>query len=258
MNLLNRALVLMSAFVLYSSPHEAWAGPKYGPDATPISKRSNLEYFQKQKAADFWALIPYYVGQETGSQCSAANFSMVLNAARKDLPLTSADELVTIKSLLEKYTDDRYKNAMTGKFTLETFDRSNVANTRLAAVLGIAAEKLGIKTPKTQIDLVPIDFKDLKKSQKAFHDALVENEKSADDFIILTAFIQGKLTGDPEGGAHVATVGGYDAKKKLVLIMDPDRQWYEPYWSPEEKVFEAVADPKADHEKPGWTHFKIK
>jgi hypothetical protein len=87
---------------------------------------------------------------------------------------------------------------------------------------------------------------------------LVKNEKSADDFIVLS-FVQGILTGDPEGMlAHVAPVGAYDEKKHLVLVMDPDRKWYGPYWSPEDKVFDSIADSRSDADHPSWIYVKIK
>ena len=76
-------------------------------------------------------------------------------------------------------------------------------------------------------------------------------------FLILN-YTQGILTGDPEGMVgHIAAIGGYDVKRKLVLILDPDRQWYEPYWSPEDKVFEALADSRSDA-APGYIYFKIR
>ncbi len=44
-------------------------------------------------------------------------------------------------------------------------------------------------------------------------------------------FLQSELTGDPEGKVgHVAVVGAYDEKNSRVLILDPDREYYEPYW----------------------------
>ena len=53
-----------------------------------------------------------------------------------------------------------------------------------------------------------------------------------------------------------AAVGGYDEISKKVLILDPDRKWYEPYWAPEDTVFEAVADSRSDSEQPGYIYFK--
>src|SRR5207253_298048 len=83
----------------------SFAGPKYGPDAVPLSKNSNQRYFMKNKAPDFWALIPYYVHQENDSSCSAAALTTVLNGARKNQTLTDQDELVSHKTLTEKYSD---------------------------------------------------------------------------------------------------------------------------------------------------------
>lgn len=246
------------AFGLLLASVPSFALPKYGPNAVPLSKRTNLDYFKNNAAADFWALMPYYTAQQRGQQCSAASITMLLNGARAGQSLGSDDQLVTIDSLLEKYSDDRYKKVMSAtKYIPGEFDHTDVGNTRLAAVLREAAQKLGIATPATKIDEVRVDLKNLEASRKAFHDALVANEKSADDFILIS-FVQGRLTGDPEGGPHVAVIGAYDQERKLVLLLDPDREWYEPYWSPEEKVFEAIADPKSDATNPGWVHFQVR
>jgi hypothetical protein len=62
--------------------------------------------------------------------------------------------------------------------------------------------------------------------------ALKNNENSSKD-LILANFLQSELTGDPEGKVgHVAPVGAYDARTASVLILDPDREYYEPYWVP--------------------------
>lgn len=232
------------------------AGPKYGPNAIPLSLKTNQEYFKKNDASDFWALIPYYVPQETGSGCSAAAFTTVLNAARSVKSLTSDDPLVTFRSLAEKHTDDRYKKTILGGFNKETFDRSNVAIAKHHEALSLAVKNLGLQTPSTKIELNVVDPKNPAKSKKTFHDALVKNEKSADDFMIIN-FLQGDLTGDPEGPGHVAVIAAYDAKKKLVLVLDPDREWYEPYWAPEDKVFDSVANPRSDP-RPGWIYYRAR
>lgn len=232
------------------------ASTKYGPKAVPLSLNTNPTYFKKNAAPDFWALIPYYVGQETKSGCSAAAFTTTLNAARTVKGLTSDTPLVTFRSLAEKYTDDRYKKTILGGFSLEKFDRSNVAIKKHWEVLKIAVHNLGLENEGTQIDLHVIDPKNLNASRKLFHEKLIENEKSANDFIIIN-FLQADLTGDPEGPGHVAVIGAYDAAKKLVLVLDPDREWYEPYWSKEEDVFQAVIDPKSDP-SPGWIYYRVR
>ena len=249
---MKNAILLVSA-LLFASSQPSWAGPKYGPNAVPLSRKSNLQYFKKNAAPDFWALISYYLPQPTAKACGATTMALILNAARSALPMTSDQKLLTVTSFVKDYTDTAYDETILGT----KFDRANVTNKNMARLLEQAATKLKINTPSTHTDVVDIDLTDLEKSRKKFIAALIENEKSTDDFILIS-FIQGTLTGDPEGGAHVAAIAAYDQKNKLVLIMDPDRDWYEPYWSPVDKVFDAVKDPKADGIHPGWIHFRVR
>ncbi len=253
-------VLLLSLFVANCSVVNAGPKPgKYGPDASPMSAKTNETYFKTQEAKDFWALMPYYTGQANGSSCSAASLTMVLNAARKNSPLTQEDELVTEKNLGEKYTDDRYRYQVSGNLTdaAKHGVRLGVSVERLAEILKTAVNRLKIGGAKSKIELEVIDFKNLDASKKKFHELLVKNEKSDSDFIILN-FTQGVLTGDGGGMiGHIAPVGAYDEKQKLVLILDPDRQWYEPYWSPEYKVFDAIADKKSDSH-PGYVYLQLK
>lgn len=260
-------LLIESVFTLHPLPAHA-AGPaeatpksgtrprpKYGPDATPLSAMSNGDYFRNNRAPDYWTLAPYYVPQVTERGCSAANLSMVLNAARVGMQLTAGDRLVTFQSLLEKYVDENYRKAVLGK-TL--FPGTNFSNQNLTRLLNEAARKLNVPNARPRAEFFGIDQADRAEGRRRLREALERNEKSADDYILFS-FVQGTVTGDPEGGAHVATVGAYDAKKNLVLVMDPDREWYEPYWTPLDKLFDAVADPKSDSRKEaGWIYFKIR
>lgn len=231
----------------------AFGAPKYGPNAIPLSKPESRKYFRENDAKDFFRLISFYVPQINKQGCSAANLSLVLNAWRGSSDLDSDTKLVTIDELIEKFVDKDYKKAMTAK-NLNDFDRAQVANSNLVKELQVAAKNLNLIKPGTKIEF----FSAAEKGAKTrFFDHLKENEKSENDVIVIS-FMQGTLTADPEGPAHVATVGGYDAKRKLVLILDPDREWYEPYWSPQEKVFEAIADPKSDFKAPGWIYIKFR
>jgi hypothetical protein len=59
---------------------------------------------------------------------------------------------------------------------------------------------------------------------------------------MLVNFLQSVATGDPQGAiGHIAPVGAYDAKTQRVLLLDPDRQWYEPYWVPDKLLLLAMA-----------------
>lgn len=57
---------------------------------------------------------------------------------------------------------------------------------------------------------------------------LIKNEGNSRNFIIAN-FAQNAFTDDSDIG-HMATVGAYDDKSRKVLILDPDRKYYEPYW----------------------------
>jgi hypothetical protein len=253
-------LIFLLTIILILSLRALGGTPKYGPNALPISK-SDRSYFGGSKAPDFWTLMPYYVGQETRAGCSNAALVTVLNAVRSKGSLSSSDELVLQKDI-GKYTNEKYAAEVSAdpmKMVKNGVIRGGVSIFRLAEVLDTALEKLKLKTANTKVSLRTIDSKKLKEGKDQFHKDLVENEKSSDDYIIIN-FIQGNLTGDPEGAGvrHIATVGGYDYKKHLVLILDPDRQWYEPYWSPEDKVFESISDPNADRVGPGYIYLKIR
>jgi hypothetical protein len=244
------AVLLVSVSALSGEPL-----PKYGPDAVPLSARTNVEYFQKNPAPDYWTLSPYYIPQLTKTGCSAANLSMILNAARVGMKLTADDKLVTFNGLTEKYASDPYSSAIQGK----TPPTDGVfANRNLAKVLKEAAEKLKLPSGKLKVDFHEVDQKKPGREYKSFVSDLKKNEKSANDYMFFS-FVQGKVTGDPEGEAHVATVAAYDAKKDLVLVMDPDREWYEPYWTPSKKLFEAISNPASDSEKRvGWIYFTVR
>jgi hypothetical protein len=253
-------LVLATLILLIAS--RGYSAPKYGPNATPLSLAGGMKdhYLKTHRAPDFWALIPYYVGQDNDSACSAAALTTLLNATRNALELTQEDELLTQRTLIEKYTDDRYKYNVCGDPALAVkhgIVRLGVSVDRLEEILRTALDKLKILSSKVIIKREVIDYKNLEVSKEKFHEFLVRNEKSNDDFLLLN-FTQGVLTGDGAGMiGHIAVVGAYDEKNKKVLILDPDRRWYEPYWSPEEKVFEAIADKKSDA-KPGYIYLKYK
>jgi hypothetical protein len=71
--------------------------------------------------------------------------------------------------------------------------------------------------------------------------ALELNEASDADLIVVN-FLQSTLTGDPDGAVgHYAPIAAYDAERRRALILDPDRDWYEPYWVPEAALIEAMA-----------------
>ncbi len=220
------SVVLVSLLWISAS---AWAGgvkPKYGLHATVLSE--SHDFFRRNKAPDFWALIPHYAAQINERACSVASVAMVINAARAGQDLSSDERLVTQQELLQR---------VDGPFWREAVGSSGhgVTLAQLGALVAKALKAYGLKG---SVEVVTI--KDTSNSsKKAFREALKVNEMSAGGFLIAN-FLQGSLTGDAMVG-HIAPIGAYDQKKGAVLILDPDREWYEPYWVGEETLLSAMA-----------------
>lgn len=101
-------VLIFSLLITFSL--NAFAKPKYGPNATLLSK--SHEYINSEKAPDYWALSPYYLPQQNGKSCSVASVTMVVNAARANMELTSDDQLASHDELLKKVNDQKWSNAV--------------------------------------------------------------------------------------------------------------------------------------------------
>jgi hypothetical protein len=200
--------------------------PKYGPNASPkaLPLFHSREYFQSKDhpSPDFWALIGYYVPQQNDYSCSAASVSMILNAARARLHKTSEDALVTQKTLLEKIQVENWAQ----RLSAEGWKGSHGTSLdELARVTEASFKAFGF--PQVKVKTVHVDRSSAEMKSRLVKD-LIENEASATNFI-LANFNQRSYTDDSDAG-HIAPVAAYDSQKGRVLVLDPDRQWYEPYW----------------------------
>jgi hypothetical protein len=208
--------------------------PKYSQENDRLAL--NHEYFRQNPAADFWALIPYYVPERNNASCSLATAVMVVNAARAEQTLHAADGLATQKDLLAKLKNKTMEQKLSD--TGHGIDLEG-----LAKLVQSSFDIYGIKGAR--VTVVHVDQNE-KETQKKIHRALIENEKSARNFMLVN-YLQSTFTGDPEGAVgQIAPVGAYDEKKKRVLILDPDRDWYEPYWVSEETLVAGMNTKNAD------------
>jgi hypothetical protein len=229
-------LILLLAFVLGASaaPAAAFEGkPKFGPDAVPIIEQN--AYLRASPAPDYWKLSVFYVPQFTSSACSVASVVMAVNFAR-GLPARAEEPVVTQTALLEAVGDEAWthKGAEGG---------DGVTFAEFVAVLEDSLQSYGIKDYELEV-MRPSDAS--AASLAEVRRALAANETSKDD-LILMYFNQGVLTGDWDG-PHISPIGAYDQRAQQVLIMDVDREWYIPYWSPDEKLLEAMLRPApAEH-----------
>lgn len=189
------------------------------------------QYLRENEAPDFWALMPYYVHQFSERACSVASTTMVVNAARAQSELMSDDELVSQKALLRRVSYPRWNNA------IQEGGR------------GVTIEDLGQYLTQAlelycndeyEVDAVRVDASDDGLHERV-RKMLIENERTDDDFVIVF-FWQATFTDDPEGKTgHVAPIGAYDEENERALILDPDRDWYEPYWVPLDVLVEGMA-----------------
>ena len=193
--------------------------PKYGSQATRL--HDSHEFIAKNAAPDYWAISPYYIPQQDEGACILASFTMTLNALRASDALTASDELISQPKLLKDIQDETAAK----RFYIN--HGKSISLDEMADLFKKASADLIHKT--VRVDVLHADATDPKFAAK-LEKILIENEKSAKNFIVAN-FLQSELTGDPEGAmGHVSPVAAYDAKTKRVLIMDPDRQYYEPYW----------------------------
>jgi hypothetical protein len=199
--------------------------PKLGPDAVPITRSS--EYLRTAPAPDYWKLSAFYVPQFTSSACSVASVAMAVNFTR-GLPAGAETPIVTQTALLEAVADKSWteKGAEGG---------DGVTFAEFVSVLEESLRSYGIEDYEMEV-IRPADAS--AASLAEVRRALAANEASGDD-LILMYFNQGVLTGDWDG-PHISPIGAYDQDAREVLIMDVDREWYIPYWSPDAKLLDAM------------------
>lgn len=200
---------------------------KYAPQTVVLSV--DHDYLSHAAAPDFWALMPYYVPQVEESGCSIATVAMAVNGARAGIKLTSEDPLALQKDLVKKVKNKAWNKGFFGWLGYAT------SLDQLGEIVPEAFKAYGV-TVKS-VEVVHGELTDAIRTK--LHQALVENEKSARDFILLN-FDQKVFTGDMTAG-HMAPVAAYDEVKKRVLVLDPDRTLYEPYWVTEEALLQAIS-----------------
>ena len=207
-------------------PEPTAARPKYGADATPLSR--DHAYFRQADAPDYWALAPYYTAQQDERSCSVASITMIVNGARTTRALGSEDQLASQPLVLGRSGSEAWQRAVGSLgmgVTLDELAGYAIAALRAYGFASATAEVLHVDLTVASVTMV--------------HDLLVENERSPTDFLVAN-FDQGSYTGDVHAG-HIAPVAAYDAARRRVLVLDPDRRWYEPYWVREEVFVAGLA-----------------
>jgi len=219
--------ILSIVLLTMSGAYAAKDKPKYGKNTVPLSEDSS--YFRGATKSDFWKLIPYYVPQHNEKACGVASSIMILNALFAGDRNTAAGQNVDVEEIFK--LSPAYKKNVGAKGRGFTVDELGDTLTKL-----LETAKGGPYT----VSVERFNGADKKAELKRLTKLLTANEKNPSDFIIAN-FLQSVLTGDPEGSVgHIAPIGAFDARKKRVLILDPDRKYYQPYWVPVEKLMDAI------------------
>jgi hypothetical protein len=225
----SRCLVVLGLALLWAHAAVAYeAEPRFGPDAVPIVRTN--DYLRTHPAPDYWAISPFYIAQDTDSACTVASLAMLLNALR-GVPERADVDLITSKALRAALADERW--------TTETAE--NGAGVRFVDLVDIVRRAL------RKYDLENYDIEIFRPADASaasltkLQSLLAANEQSDRDFALLY-FNQGVLTGDWDG-PHVSPLGAYDSESGRALVMDVDRRYYVPYWSPVGKVLQSMIKP---------------
>lgn len=200
-----------------------------------VSILQDHHYIRTHDAPIYWKISPYYLPQPTDASCSLASATMVMNALRIPQIRYANQKLVTTNSVLHS-SQNAWKNDVKqggngvtldefGSFLSQAMNVYNILPTHLAIIHATHVNDFGTK----------------------FHQALLEGEKTGRTFIIVN-FDQKFISGTERVG-HFAPVGAYDANTKRVLIMDPDREFFEPYWVPEHQLLRAMETADSDAHK---------
>lgn len=202
--------------------------PRYAPGI--VSILNSHEYISKQKALIYWKISPYYISQRNDRSCSLASATMIVNAARSSSLLCANQLLATQDDLLTRVTDEGWSKAVGLNGQGETLDQLKVLLAKALKVYGMhdfTIEAIHIKD-STEGDL------------SVLRNALIEGETTGQVFIVAN-FNKEFFCTDAWNGGHFAPVGAYDQQARSVLIMDPDRESYEPYWVPEKLFVDGMA-----------------
>jgi glutathione-S-conjugate glycine hydrolase len=236
-------LVAMAAVVLHTAACTPAAGPhvevelpgagvKFGPDAVRLY--DDHAYLRTHDAPDFWALVPYYLPQRDDRACSLACVAMLVNALRAKRTLRADDELATQSAVLQKAGSDVWKRGVGPGGEGVTLDQ-------LGQIITLTLRAYGLSGWRVEVVHMEDAGEGLEGTLARVRRALADNEATGRD-IIIANFVQSAFTGDPAGNVgHMAPVAAYDAERRRVLVFDPDRRWYEPYWVPDEVFVSGMA-----------------
>ena len=231
-NLISKLILLLSIFSLNTSfaytsdtNQNIKKQARFAPGVVSIIQ--DHRYIRAHDAPVYWKISPNYLPQPTDASCSLTTATMVINSLQTHQLKYAYQKLATTDSVASSIKTDEWKNDVKQGGNGTSLDK-------LGFYLTEAIKAYHIKPVKLTVVHVTKD----NKVAKQFHQALMDGEKTGRTFIIVN-FDQYFISGTDHVG-HFSPVGAYDAKTKRVLIMDPDREFFEPYWVPEHLLLKSM------------------
>lgn len=192
---------------------------KYVNGTSPLQRDTN--YIRTQPALQYWKIMPHYESQLTNSSCSSTTMSMILNSFRYDFDLELEEgQNITQFSLVKNVYYPEWKKKTEN-------DGGGVGLKKLKDYVQEALEFYGLQG--FEVQMIQTKSEGLPTVNR-IRELLLEIEKSKTDRLVFN-FDQGLIFSQDSVG-HFAPFGAYDRKTDRVLLMDPDRENYEPYWVP--------------------------
>ena len=231
-------IVKLIAFVLsissaFANSHVLNNPARYAPGVVSII--NDHTYLQTHDAPIYWKISPYYLSQPTDASCSVTSAAMLMNALHINQMQHANQKLFTINSILHS-TNNGWKNDVKqggngvtldqfGVFLRQAMNAHRFLPTKIEVIHATGAKDVATK----------------------FHQALLKGERMGRTFIVVN-FDQKFISGTESIG-HFAPIGAYDAKTKRVLVMDPDRELFEPYWVDESRLLSSMETEDTDAHK---------
>ena len=216
--------MILSESIASTSNHDSSIQPRYAPGVVSIIQDHN--YIHTHDAPIYWGISSYYLSQPTDASCSLASATMVINALRFKQMQHANQRLATTNNVMHsmnnawandvKQGGDGITLDQFGLFLKQALNVYHIPPIKLEVIHATKAKDIAIK----------------------FHQALMDGERTGRTFVIIN-FDQKFISGTESVG-HFAPVGAYDVNTKRVLIMDPDRDLYEPYWVPEHLLLNSM------------------
>lgn len=229
---LSSCLVAIQTLVFANAPVKV--PPRYVPGVVSII--DDHAYIRAHAAPVYWKISPYYLSQPTDASCSLTTSTMVINALRIPQMKYADQKLATTSSVVHSINNDSWANEVKQGGNGVTLDKLGGYLTKAMDAYQIPSVKLEV-VHATQANDVAAKF----------HQALVEGEKTGKTFVIVN-FNQQIISGTENVG-HFAPVGAYDSNTKRVLVMDPDRELFEPCWVAEQQLLDGMATKDSDAAK---------